>query len=283
MAGKPVDTAEADLLYRTMLALLQESRHDPDGLAQVKGNVSTNSAILRRSGFSPLADELDARLRQAEAGTVADGSASGERKPQIVQGTAFAVRPDGMLLTAYHVVEHATRIMVSCPGGRLSRAVVHVKSPQNDLAALKIESVTPDYLSFAAPRSARVGDSVFTVGFPVSGLLGREPKFTEGTISSLSAGGESSVMQVTVPVQPGNSGGALLNNRGEVVGIITESAAIAAFLEATGTLPQNINWAVKSDYALPLFDQPAPMRRSSGKSDAIDRAMKATCLIEATR
>jgi S1-C subfamily serine protease len=121
------------------------------------------------------------------------------------------------------------------------------------------------------------------VGFPVTVLLGLEPKFTDGSVSALSGvGGESSLLQVSVPVQPGNSGGPLLNDRGEVVGIVTSSAAVAHFLQASGTLPQNVNWAVKSEYAAMLFDAPpAGPAPTEHRVEAVTRAMKATCLIEA--
>jgi S1-C subfamily serine protease len=143
---------------------------------------------------------------------------------------------------------------------------------------------TPHYLELAPARSVRPGDPVFTVGFPMIGLLGPEPKFTDGSVSALSGlRGEASLVQITVPVQPGNSGGPLLNNLGQVVGIVTSSAAIPSFLEKAGTLPQNVNWAVKSEYARPLYESVPGEGPSGGRAVAIDRAMKATCMVEASR
>jgi S1-C subfamily serine protease len=125
---------------------------------------------------------------------------------------------------------------------------------------------------------------VFTIGFPVSAVLGDEAKFTDGSVSALSGvGGEATFIQVTVPIQPGNSGGALLNDSGEVVGIVTASAAIRPFLAVAGTLPQNINWAVKAEYAAPLFDEPRRRPASQDRRAAIDHALKATCSVEVTR
>lgn len=151
-----------------------------------------------------------------------------------------------------------------------------------DLVVLRVSRPTPHFLSLAKPRSVRVGDSVFTIGFPATTILGNEAKFTDGSISALSGiGGEATFLQVTVPVQPGNSGGPLTNNEGQVVGIMTSSAAIRPFIAETGTLPQNVNWAVKSDYALPLFESPAAQSFARSRSETIDRAMKATCQLEA--
>jgi S1-C subfamily serine protease len=126
------------------------------------------------------------------------------------------------------------------------------------------------YIPLAPARSLRIGEPIFTVGFPATNLLGEEPKFTDGSASSLSGpGGDAIFFQMTVPIQPGNSGGPVINDAGLVVGVVTSTAAIRPFLSATGTLPQNINWAVKSEYALPLFDQPPQLPRASNRQEAI--------------
>jgi len=90
-------------------------------------------------------------------------------------------------------------------------------------------------------------------------------------------------MQISVPIQPGNSGGPLVTERGELIGIVVASASLRTFLSLTGTLPQNINWAVKGDYVRALLDTP----RSSGTARTVAEARRmaedATCLIAATR
>ena len=64
---------------------------------------------------------------------------------------------------------------------------------------------------------------------------------------------DATYFQISAPIQPGNSGGPLLNQNQEVIGIVVSTAAIRSFLQITGTIPQNINFAVKSDYLLPLL------------------------------
>ena len=138
------------------------------------------------------------------------------------------------------------------------------------------------YLPLAAPRSGRVGDHVFTIGFPAPDLLGPAPKYTDGAISALSGlQGEAVLMQTTVPKQPGNSGGPIVNEQGQVVGIVVSTAAIETFVARTGTLPQNVNWAVKAEYALPLFEAPPPSATAVSRRQAIENTLAATCLIEA--
>lgn len=208
---------------------------------------------------------------------VTDGSPNHQTT---ISGTCFVVAPNGKILSNEHVVSGGRQIVVRLSDGRELIARIVTQSRNTDLALLKIDASNLDYLPLSDPRTANMGMEVFTVGYPVTSILGEELKFTDGVISSLSGiGGEAAFMQITVPLQPGNSGGPLVNNFGEVVGITTSTAAIGAFFDKAGTLPQNVNWAVKSDYALLMFDQPAGLVQTSGRQEAIDRATKAACRI----
>ena len=135
---------------------------------------------------------------------------------------------------------------------------------------------TPTYLSLADPKSVSLGEQVFTIGYPAPGLFGAEAKFTEGVISSLSVGGDAGYMQISVPVHPGNSGGPLINASGEVVGVVIATASALSFVKDTGTLPQNISWALKGSFAVPLFDAPPRLARAPDRAAAIRRTLKAT-------
>ncbi len=92
--------------------------------------------------------------------------------------------------------------------------------------------------------------------------------------------GASSLLQITVPVQPGNSGGALVNEKGQVIGIITSSAAILPFIKESGTLPQNVNWAVKADYLRPLVELPEAEQTQFDREQLIEHVKKSTFFIE---
>ena len=198
-------------------------------------------------------------------------------------GTCFIVGPNGTAITSHHVVEGTNNIMVTLSDGRQVPAVVEKSSAANDLAVLRIAASTPDYLSFSSTRSVRVGDQVFTVGYPTKSILGSEAKFTEGSISALSGiQGEASYMQVSVPIQPGNSGGPVVNYSGNVVGVIAATAAVETFYRATGSLPQNINWAVKSDYVQLMIDDVVARPIVTSRSEAIKRALSAVCQVVAS-
>ena len=94
-----------------------------------------------------------------------------------------------------------------------------------------------------------------TVGFPNTGMQGFAPKFARGEIASLSgAADDARYFQISVPVQPGNSGGALVDEHGNVVGVVSAKLNAAAALAASGALPENVNYAVKSSFLLSFLE-----------------------------
>ncbi len=192
----------------------------------------------------------------------------------IGSGTGFFITRDGYMLTANHVVEDAKKVIVKTKYLALGARVVKVDKT-NDIALLKITGAyppgaltneallqTPDSrLSPVSARfrpfhivesgAARLGDSISTLGFPNPELQGSAPKFTRGEINS-TAGihDDPHFFQISAPVQPGNSGGPLLDRSGNVVGIILLTLNDARLFLATGVVPQNVNYALKSDYLL---------------------------------
>jgi S1-C subfamily serine protease len=274
----------ASLHYELSRLRLRESRYVPGETENVRGWVLRFADDLRTGGFPTYANDLEAQLREALAAQPVARPPSGPPQPITSQGTAFAVRPDGTFLTAFHIIKDAKTITVTCPGEGAFPASVVGAARRTDLAILRADRPTPHYLSLARPNTLRPGDHVFTVGFPATDLLGTEPKFTDGSVSALSGpGDEATLIQITVPIQPGNSGGPLLNDEGRVVGVVTSTAAVVAFLEGTGTLPQNVNWAVKSEYATPLFPSSTSQAPAKSRGEAVGQVMKAACMIEAVR
>ena len=196
------------------------------------------------------------------------GQAPTVAKPKQVggSGTGFFVSSSGLIVTNHHVIEGATEILVTVPTGEQIKAQVISKSASTDLAVLKIDYETDNYLNFASPGAADIGDDVFTLGFPISDILGKEVKYSEGVINSLSGiQGDATFFQISVPIQPGNSGGPLVNQAGDVVGIVTATAAVEEFYKATGSLPQNVNWAVKGAYASLIL--PSRMKKGERTTD----------------
>jgi S1-C subfamily serine protease len=124
----------------------------------------------------------------------------------------------------------------------------------NDLALLKAEGHFAS-LPITSSRAVKLGGTVATVGFPDIGLQGFAPKFARGEIASLSgAGDDARYFQISVPVQPGNSGGALVDEHGNVVGVVSAKLNASAALATTGALPENVNYAVKSSFLLSFLE-----------------------------
>jgi hypothetical protein len=200
-------------------------------------------------------------------------------------GTCFAVSPDGLLVTARHLVEGKNDVSVRFGGGAWVPARLVKTSTKNDAALLRVDAKPEAYLSFAPTRTASLGLNVFTVGYPAPEILGDDMKFTEGSISSLSGlEGEPSLFQMSVPIQAGNSGGPLVTYTGEVVGIVNSTAGPAFFAERTGSFPQNVNFALKAEHVLPLLPKPEPPAQSAAadRQAAIQRTTKAVCAVRAS-
>lgn len=197
----------------------------------------------------------------AEAQRRADEFRKSRGAPARSTGSGFFVTADGFFITNFHVVRDATRLVIRTAAGSFPAELV-AADKANDVALLKAEGAFKP-LPLAASRDAKLGDTVFTIGFPNPQMQGLSPKLTDGKISSL-VGPEDDprFFQVSVAIQPGNSGGALVNDRGSVVGIITSRMTESVAYQKTGALPQNVNYAVKSAYALALLEsQPALARK----------------------
>jgi S1-C subfamily serine protease len=169
-------------------------------------------------------------------------------------GSGFFISEDGALITNFHVVDGASRIVVKTRRGSFPAAVLTFDSA-NDIAVIKVSGATFPSLPMTPSRNAKLADSVFTIGFPNPEMQGTEPKFTDGKINSLTgANDDARHFQISVAVQPGNSGGPLVNLAGNVVGVVTARLSDKAALESSGALPQNVNYAVKSSYLLALTE-----------------------------
>ena len=150
--------------------------------------------------------------------------------------------------------------------------------PANDLALLQTFGRF-EALPIQPSGEVRLGESVLTVGFPNPAVQGMQPKLTRGEISSVSGvADDPRAFQISVPVQPGNSGGALVNLRGNVVGIVAARLDDLATLSESGSLPQNVNYAVKSSYALLLLesvpDVTAKTKKPLGKEGKVEEVTK---------
>lgn len=133
-------------------------------------------------------------------------------------GTAFAVSANGLLVTCAHVVANASEIEVTLSGQKYVAEVV-AEDDSTDLALLKIDAQDLTVLSLSAADSAQLGQDIRVLGFPLSDVLGTEIKVTRGTISGILQRSGQRQIQIDAAVNPGNSGGPVVNSQGEVVGV----------------------------------------------------------------
>ena len=185
-----------------------------------------------------------------------DGTAKAKPKEEekgASAGTGFFVTSDGFMITNYHVVDRKTEIIVITADRKQHKARIVKTDPPNDLALIKIDAPSiPIPLSMGSGVSK--GEDVLTIGYPLLQLQGTEQKATFGRVNSMSGlSGDVRFFQVDVPIQPGNSGGPLINSRGEEIGVITKFLSPTYTLKTIGVIPQNVNYAVKSDYLVPLL------------------------------
>lgn len=251
-----------------------------DGLETALGHQLSLVAQQRSKVILKEIEAAKARQSAAAAGS----SEAGESATPKSSGSGAIVSSQGLILTAAHVVADATRLTVLTAKETCEAKILRIDEA-NDLAILKIEGRSFVPLPIAPSRQVRLGQSVATVGFPNTGLQGFSPKVTRGEISSVNGfADDPRSWQISVPVQPGNSGGPLLDENGNMIGIVVSKLGLKA-VQATGDIPQNVNYAVKSAYALALLEPyldknaPAPRQASIRFEDMVAQAQPSVVLI----
>lgn len=214
------------------------------------------------------------------------------KEPETFSGTGVIVSEAGLILTNNHVVEGCTSISFSMEGELARKASILRTDKTNDLALLKTDQqFKPDAVAnFRIAPSMKAGEQIAVYGFPLSGLLSVSGNVVSGNISSLAGlGDDVRFYQISAPVQPGNSGGPLLDYSGNVVGIVTSRIDDFVVAGATGSLPQNVNFSIKSQIATSFMDTHGVEYQVDVKSDkgdlaaVVDAAKKFTVFIECKR
>lgn len=167
-------------------------------------------------------------------------------------GTGFAISSNGFVVTNHHVVNDAKSIKVRGINSDFSKsyhAKVIVDDKNNDLAIIQIDDsafTTLGTIPYIIPyKSCDVGCSIFCLGYPLLATMGEEVKLTNGIISSKSGfQGDITTYQISAPIQPGNSGGPLFDDKGNLIGIVN-----ARHIGA-----ENVSYAIKVSYLLNLID-----------------------------
>jgi len=185
---------------------------------------------------------LETRLQEAEKrGSERASSRPPRSTAPLLFGTGFFVTEKGHILTNRHVVQGCRSIKTR---DQHELEIVAV-SEDADLALLRGDLEPPSVAVFRSGPALKLGEPVVAFGYPLPGLLSAKGNVSSGTISALSGlQDDNHFLQVSAPVQPGDSGGPLLDESGNVIGVVVgklDSVKIAAI---TGDIPQNVNFAV---------------------------------------
>lgn len=174
---------------------------------------------------------------------------AGSKAARAKSGTGFVVSANGHIVTNNHVIDGCVGDIKGNLTGEAAMVLRVVSTDtNNDLALLQAPSTTI-FKDFARirDRSFRSGDSVVAIGFPYHGLLSSDFTVTTGIVSSLSGmRNDTRFLQISAPVQPGNSGGPLFDTTGQIVGVVTGKIPGLRIAAATGDIPENINFAIKT-------------------------------------
>ena len=170
----------------------------------------------------------------------------------LIVGTGFFVNEHGYLITNAHVVTGCKEIRT-----RDGRAVSLLsKDEQIDLALLKVEGASPAFGTFRTGTAPRIGDSIIAFGFPLQGVLSSEGNLSTGTVAATTGlGDDPRFIQVSAPVQPGNSGSPLLDSGGDVIGIVESKLDAAEAFRTVGDIPENVNFAIRGSEAIRFLDK----------------------------
>jgi len=177
-------------------------------------------------------------------------------------------------------VHACSEIRVETKPGTFVPATLSAKDATNDLALLKIEAISEKFAAFRF--SVRLGEEVEAFGYPLAGILATSGNFSVGNITALSGlADDSRYLQISVPVQPGNSGGPLLDQQGNLVGIVSAKLnALEIMADTKGDIPQNVNFAIRALVAANFLQTNNIKFESGVEPGAETRAMQPADLAE---
>ncbi|SFJ43416.1 S1 family peptidase [Celeribacter neptunius] len=227
--------------------MISAESYDKELLAALTASITTDRYASLRIPENGRLLNVAGKVGQLLASVPPETSDQESQKPngsdRTSSGSGFYVSEFGHVLTNAHVVKECKALKVDGEDASL------VEQSQNfDLALLKVNT-EPKAIATFSPTVAKLNQDITVVGYPLSGLLGGI-NVTRGAISSMTGlGGDETTMQISAPVQPGNSGGPVLSSEGVVVGVVVSKLDAAAVQEVIGDIPQNINFAIRGSAA----------------------------------
>ncbi|WP_420417316.1 S1C family serine protease [Pacificispira sp.] len=261
----PSATPIADHDYKIWLVGLSPERWQWYVDSQGGNNPQPVSMDLGQVG-SARADSFVSSL-EAYASRIAQTTKVAPDSERVVSsGTGFFVNQRGQILTNAHVVDECQSIAIRLPTSEVGSARKVSIDQRNDLALLQSDFQNRPYANFRSSNPPAQGEDIVVFGFPLSSMLSSGGNLTTGTVSALSGlFNDSSKIQLTAPVQPGNSGGPVYDRSGSVIAVVSSKLDVLRAAKYTGDIPQNVNFAIKSEIVFSFlnslsidFDNSAP-------------------------
>jgi S1-C subfamily serine protease len=213
-------------------------------------DVASGKIALGEAPAAPAPAPAPEAPKAAAAPSTGSGGKDSKREEVTeMSGTGFFVNDTGHMMTNAHVVDGCAKVTVRLPDGRVGDGTVQARSKQNDLAVIKTELKPTRFAHFRGTPQVRLGDSIVLFGYPLAGALTVTGNLSTGLISAMAGVGEDvTKMQISAPVQSGNSGGAVVDQTGHVVGVVVSKTNVLADKESVEVL-QNVNFAIKAGVA----------------------------------
>ena len=258
--GVPEDNVQAYAWFN-----LAASQGDEDA-KEARDDTRQHMTSSQIAEARKLSREIAARIERNQSGADSSSFADDSDDPDIPlvpepemegNGSGFVIGRDGettFIVTNHHVVEDCAKVTVVY-AGKSYEASVWAKDANSDLVLLETNIPSARPASFSRLSRARLGEAVTAAGYPLQGLLSKSLNVTGGNVSALAGlGDDAKHLQITAPLQPGNSGGPLLDGAGNVIGVAASKLNAIAAAELTGDLPQNVNFAIKAALVRSFLD-----------------------------
>ena len=242
------------------LAALGYDTGPADGLLGKRTRTAVQR-FQRHAGLTPTGQVSEELVRLLQAAVTEGQAAAAAAKPETAgSGSGFVVNRAGEILTSHHAIERCADAGATITFGDASHdAAVQAQDAANDLALLVVNSeeacawwsprcsaVFDRPASFSQLPRANLGAEIAVAGYPLKGLLAPTLNVTRGNVSALTGlGNEAKWLQISAPVQRGNSGGPVLDKAGNVIGVVTAKLNAVRTAQETGDVPQNVNFALK--------------------------------------
>ena len=211
--------------------------------------IKARDIIAKRMTSSQLAkaQDLARNFVSRKTSRTASPEKSSPKSDEIVSassGSGFAVSSNGHVITNHHVIEGCQKVKIHHNGKSIPATVV-TSDPQNDLALLK-GNFRPSTVLPLNTNSPELLQDVYVAGYPFGRRISTGVKVTKGIISSLTGiGNNFSNIQIDAALQPGNSGGPILDDKGNVVGVAVAKLDIKKILKNYGVIPEDTNFGIK--------------------------------------